>query len=251
MIKEIALADNRIFRMFQDEYPESPRTWSNLGTMACFHRRYSLGDKDIPFSSDDFNGWDEMEAYIYKELNALIVLPLYLYDHSGITISTSSFSCRWDSGQVGFIYVTKETLQKEYGEITEGVLETATRVLEGEVKTYDQYLTGDVYGFELVKKSTCDQGHEHEEEIDSCWGFYGSNPKENVMVDHLDHRVTKYGAVQNSPFEAVRIPSSKWPIRYRQKYNGIVSFRSGMRNQRPHTVLGHYRKSLFLKTNLA
>jgi len=113
-MKQIALADNRIFRMFQDEHPESPRKWDNLGTMACFHRRYTLGDEDIPFSSDDFNGWDEMEAYIYKELKALIVLPLYLYDHSGITINTTGFSCRWDSGQVGFIYITKDKIMKEY-----------------------------------------------------------------------------------------------------------------------------------------
>jgi len=28
----------------QDSSPESPRTWDNLGTMVCFHKRYDLGD---------------------------------------------------------------------------------------------------------------------------------------------------------------------------------------------------------------
>ena len=57
--------------------------------------------------------------------------------------------------------------------------------LKNEVEIYDQYLTGDVYGFDLVKVSTCDEGHEHEESIDSCWGFYGSDIKENGMLDNL------------------------------------------------------------------
>ena len=44
---------------------------------------------------------------------------LYLYDHSGITMSTGSFCDSWDSGQVGFIYVTKEDIEKEYGAFKE------------------------------------------------------------------------------------------------------------------------------------
>jgi hypothetical protein len=91
-----------------------------------------------------------------------------LYDHSGITISTGSFSCQWDSGQVGFIFVSKHKVQKE------GIDETKVEdYLNGEVETYDQYIRGDVFGYKVYKVSTCDLGHEHEEELDSCWGFYG------------------------------------------------------------------------------
>jgi len=187
MEKEVLLPNDRVFRMFQDEYPESPRTWSNLGTMACFHRRYSLGDKDIPFSSDDFNGWDEMEAYIYKELNALIVLPLYLYDHSGITINTTGFSCRWDSGQIGFIYATKDAIMKEYDvkRIRRELKEKVEKMLINEVEVYDQFITGDVYGFEISKITKCDEGHEHETHEDSCSGFYGDDIKINGILDHV------------------------------------------------------------------
>ena len=32
-------------KIVQDTDPESPRTWDNLGTMVCFHKRYELGDK--------------------------------------------------------------------------------------------------------------------------------------------------------------------------------------------------------------
>lgn len=191
MEKEIALPDNRVLKIEQQDNPESPREWDNLGTMACFHGRYTLGDKDIPFHTDDFGGWDEMREHLEKALEAVVILPLYLYDHSGITMNTTGFSCRWDSGQVGFIYVTKDKIKEEYGEVSEEAIQKATQVLEGEVKTYDQYLTGDIYGFRLVKKSTCDHGHDHEEEIDSCWGFYGSDIKTNGMIDHFPEDIVQ------------------------------------------------------------
>lgn len=43
------------------------------------------------------------------------ILPLYLYDHSGLAMSTSDFGDRWDSGCVGFIYMDKDTAMKELG----------------------------------------------------------------------------------------------------------------------------------------
>lgn len=93
-----------------------------------------------------------------------IILPLYLYDHSGITMSTSSFSCPWDSGQVGWIYATAEMIGKEYGKADKQARDKALTVLEGEVQCYDQYLTGECYGYEC---------YENGAHVDSCWGFLG------------------------------------------------------------------------------
>ena len=166
---------NYLIEIHQDESPETPRAWDNLGTMICFHRRYNLGDKH-DYNHNDYDSWEEMKETIIKDEDVCVILPLYLYDHSGITISTGSFSCSWDSGQIGFIYVTKEQVRKEYNvkRITKKLIEeTVTKVLEGEVETYDQYLTGDVYGYKIFKVSECSLGHEHKEEIDSCWGYYG------------------------------------------------------------------------------
>ena len=180
-------ANGKTLEIYHDEYPDNPRTtWDNMGTMICFHGRYDLGDKH-EYNSNDYDNWDEMENAIIKNEDVAIILPLYLYDHSGITISTSPFGCRWDSGQVGFIIVSRETLRREYGviRITKKVIEKATKVLLGEVETYDQYLTGDVYGYKLFNIVKCDLGHEHKEEIDSCWGFYGDNFEENGLFDNV------------------------------------------------------------------
>jgi hypothetical protein len=145
-----------------DEFGESPRGLEcALGTMLCFHRNYALGDKHN-FSASDFEGWDDMKDYLYRREDAVVVLPLYLYDHGGITMRTGPFACQWDSGQVGFIFISKETLLKEYGSDTEETRKTAERVLRGEVETYDRYLTGQVYGF-TVEGPDCN---------DSCWGLY-------------------------------------------------------------------------------
>ena len=68
-----------------------------------------------------------------------MILPLYLYDHSGITMNTTGFSCPWDSGQVGWIYADKRRIEAEYGKVTPETVEKARQVLEGEVKSYDYF----------------------------------------------------------------------------------------------------------------
>jgi hypothetical protein len=135
--------------------------------MVCFHSRYNLGDKH-DYKHSNYRGWSEMANAIIKNEKVGVILPLYLYDHSGITISTGRFSCPWDSGQIGFIFISKEKIRKEYGwkNLTKARLEKIEEYLKGEVKTYDQYLTGDVYGYRITDTDT-------EEEVDSCWGFYG------------------------------------------------------------------------------
>jgi hypothetical protein len=160
--------------VIQDESPSSPREDDNLGTMVCFHNRYNLGDKHN-YNSNDYDGWDEMEKDIIKRENVGVILPLYLYDHSGITMNTTGFSCNWDSGRVGFIFISKEKMLKEYGGkiVTQTLKDKVTGYLKGEVETYDQYLTGEVYGYRVSEVTTCSEGHEHETEIDSCWGYYG------------------------------------------------------------------------------
>lgn len=110
-----------------------------------------------------------------------IWLPLWLYDHSGITMSCGvrrgQFADCWDSGQVGWIYTTKDNVVKEIGYSENDWRECATRLMEAEVKEYDQYLTGDVYGFTLLKKADTEAEDDDStwEEVDSCWGFYGSD----------------------------------------------------------------------------
>lgn len=226
---EVVESKNWKLEIHPDDSPESPREWDNLGTMVCWHSRYGLGDNHDYKEPDDFldamtdeeaneRWWDReyrkrgiqglnsnpyFEAYnelvkdfrqfkIDKLDKKLIILPLYLFDHSGITISTSNRdfkafdSAGWDWGQVGFIYTEKAEVLKEYGwrKWTKARVEKIENHLRSEVEVYDQYLQGDIYGFVLTKRLPC--GHWDEEDYNSCWGFYGSNWKTNGMREHLD-----------------------------------------------------------------
>lgn len=119
---------------------------------------------------------DELYELIKEKI---LILPLYLYDHSGITMNTTGFSCPWDSGQVGWIYVTNEEIIKEYGSLD---IEKARKFLVSEVETYDQYLTGDVYGYQLIEK---DEDGDELDVIESCWGFYGLEHLESALKSEL------------------------------------------------------------------
>jgi len=159
-----------MIKVVQDSDPQSPREWDNLGTMVCFHNRYDLGDKHN-YNSDDYSGWDEMKRAIIKNENVGVILPLYLYDHSGITMNTTGFNCRWDSGQVGFIYISKKKMLEEYGGkyVTKKLKERVEKYLVAEVETYDKFLTGEVYGVKVWKLK---KNGKKKKEIHACWGFY-------------------------------------------------------------------------------
>lgn len=167
-IKEITKGDLRL-RIMYDDNPCSPREDDNLGKMVCWHPRYALGDKHDYKTPQDFYASDE-----YK--NRAVILPLRLYDHSGISMSTSTsypYDDIWDACQVGYIFITKERIVQEYGGAWETHKAKVQEILEGEVGTYDKYLRGHVYGFvleQIVECKTCKHiEYKHE---DSCWGFY-------------------------------------------------------------------------------
>ncbi len=144
--------------LFIDDDPTSPREGTNLCHMVCAHRKHNLGDEQ--------RREGETEEELRERVPGILaVLPLYLYDHSGLTINTTPFGDRWDSGQVGWAYVTRE-LAEVCGCVgddwTEEKLEESIR---GEVGEYDKYLRGDVYGYVVTEANG--------EEKDSCWGFIG------------------------------------------------------------------------------
>ena len=137
-----------------------------------------------------------------------IMLPLNLLDHSGIAMSTGSFSHvdpgGWDSGQVGWIYVTIEDVLKNWsvtslddlvdyhdGEPAKPARERATDLLKAEVEEYDKYLRGECYG---VCVEVFDKDGESIDE-DACWGFLGHGHAQEEMNSNVKstvERLTKH-----------------------------------------------------------
>jgi hypothetical protein len=232
MEKPIETIDYRGYtvEIYQDIEPIDPiEYWDMLGTIVCWHKHYSLGHDQPKLEPNEFlerlaieadpnieskieywsnsTGWikirnkhekmdmaaKEVDQILYKLIQKAInkhyiILPIYMYDHSGITIRTSPFSCPWDSGQIGYIYVSIDEIKSEHKNwkiITKSRKEYIKRVLQSEIKAYDQFLTGDVYGYIVNDPVTGNH-------IDSCWGFYGDDWKENNMHDHFEPAIDRH-----------------------------------------------------------
>ena len=165
-----------------DNIYETSRDWDNLGTMVCWHKRYTLGDWKVV--KEDFPNVDDFRDFTNE--NQLIYLELHLYDHSGISISSRSFLGRahhaeWDSGQVGWIYATIEKIKEEYGwkRLSKQRIALIIKILEAEVKTYNHYISGNIWWFGI----TDSQG----EEIESCGNFLGYDEAKKEAKEEIDY----------------------------------------------------------------
>jgi hypothetical protein len=161
-----------------DDDPMNPRTdWDNVTTMVCFHPSYNLGD-NTDYKKDSFGSWGELKSQIESDYNVLMIKPLRLYDHSGITISTSNsypFNDRFDSMMVGWVFVEEKKLELMCGKDYDRSEETLSKMIEADIETYDKYITGEVYRYSIYEIETCSLGHTHKNYVDGCGGYYGED----------------------------------------------------------------------------
>lgn len=221
-------------KIVRDSECESPLDdYAESGKLVCWHRRYKLGHEQPKCCAEDYQiamiekfepGFEEMlerfdhqwpstrcdaeglkalaeekEAKIQARLDKyFVILPLYLYDHGDLSMSTGSFACRWDSGQVGFIYRSKAEIRNTYGwkKLTAKRLEKITTWLTGEVETYDAYLRGDCYGYQVEKDG---------EEVSACWGFLGPDGEAWAMEAALSEMVTLLEEQKISIFSLIKL----------------------------------------------
>ncbi len=132
------------------------------------YHKYDFVDGEKGQVDDDL-AYALLDAMMPNELMELasqtnLILPVHLYDHSGLTMNTTGFSCNWDSGQIGYIFVSHKDIEELYGDLSAESIEKARNCLLAEVKEFDCYLRGENYGFRLLQDG---------QEVDSCWGFLG------------------------------------------------------------------------------
>ena len=105
--------------------------------------------------------------------------------NSGVTINTKGYSCPWDSGQVGYIWVSKEKRRNEYSisRVTSKWVDKIEEYLNNEIETFAQYIEGDVYSFSVEEwDPTPGVGWVV---TDSCAGFYGTDWDTNGIKDYI------------------------------------------------------------------
>ena len=153
--------DGYTLNIYLDDCPENPRNWDNIGKLYIPRppRGYEFSDKDASAG--------ECKA-------APVKLPVYILDHSGLAISTSSFGDPWDSRQAGYIYVTAETLKAEYpnhGYTMDEAIRYARECIQDEIEMFNDYIQGNVYGYEIA---------DAEQEIEACRGYYGDRGIQDI-----------------------------------------------------------------------
>lgn len=171
-----------------DDFADPRQDDGNLGVfLARNHRGYTLGDSRRVDEIGEYRRAEEAFhhfadrgqlngfvrwAKIY--LGATAVLPVWLYDHSGLSVRAGrDFSDwphgRWDSGLLGFIFDTPRTR-----EVT-GFAGDVAKALSDEVGLYNLFLTGQVFGYEIF-----DVNGDH---VDSCYGFLGAETARDAGLE--------------------------------------------------------------------
>jgi hypothetical protein len=143
--------------LYTDPDPQSPAEWDNLGTITYMKgARQVLGMEAV--DSDDI--------VTLLQRPDIISLNVYAYVHSGVALQTSPFSDPWDSGQSGIIYTTEKEALKAFSRkrMTPALRQKVYKLLRAEVKTFSEYLNGEVYGYEIIAPNG--------DVIDSLWGIY-------------------------------------------------------------------------------
>lgn len=194
-----------IINVFYDDCPENPRAWSTTCHMICQHRRYDLGDKghngvmyELRDLCDKYGiEWEtEDDEMSFREMiealsGHIVIKPISIFDHSGVTIFWGAPIDRWDSGTVGFGYCEKDDLDRmgcSYGtEEYPTWRDRAEAFMEGEMDIYDDYLRGYVYGYNVTIDEDAEDYEYLPDNNDSCCGFYGESGKESMIKEAQDY----------------------------------------------------------------
>jgi len=143
----------------QDTDPIGPNEWGDDGLFLIAGHR----DFYVPPSSNERNF--SMQAEIDKRRETYHIFGLEAYIHSGVVLALSqegNFPDRqWDVSQLGVVFAKKSEWR---------LRKSAEKAARGLIEEWNQYLSGDVYGY-IIKDA---DGYDIPNCLDSsCWGFYG------------------------------------------------------------------------------
>lgn len=211
-IETIERGNLRAHIYYDDDPADSPRDYDGcLAVMAFEHARYALGDAQRSGERGDAartavqalnrtllsesrqtarNGRRIVERWLRVFMGATYVQWVGLIDHSGIALYLGGGSHPqdgggWDSGTIGVMFDTTDTRAEVQPDDVE-------QHMRAEFDEYNCFVRGEVYGFEIVRVVTCDYGDEHEEELESYWGYIGDDhvkSEANYQLDHFEKEV--------------------------------------------------------------
>lgn len=194
---------NHYLIISESEGHDSPNEWGNEDMFLVYdHRQFNIEREG--FKPTMIYNWlqsseKEKEEHFVENYSNYWIFPVYAYIHSGISLSLGNseypFNCNWDTSMRGYILVEKE----KYIEGNLPIITTkpeAKQYAKGLISSWNQYLSGEVYKFEIIKKVTCECCNNVEEEsLDSCCGFYGELNDDLIeeMLSHTEYKLKENG----------------------------------------------------------
>jgi len=165
------------YRLVRDTDPENPRVaHDNLGTIA-----YSPTAR---YFSEVFHVMDDAPGDCPMGDGCLVdTVYLHVFEYGScdlFAISPDDLADNRRARFLGVVYVTKDAIRREYGwkRITSKRRDQVEQLLSAEVEEFSQYLSGDVWGYEILDASG--------DVDDSCWGFFGREYAEDMAQMECD-----------------------------------------------------------------
>lgn len=125
--------------IYYDEFAESPFDWYLEDELIITYKKgssYILGNKAV-----DPEEWEENEEKKLEETH--FIFPVYAYIHGNVALSLHPFSCPWDSGRSGTMYVKKTLIEGYEPEVDENA--KGYKLASDFIKTLNKWLSGEVF----------------------------------------------------------------------------------------------------------
>lgn len=192
-LREKKTGDIYRLKIEYDDTPFNPRTEYDGNLCTIFSQR---GGRDIGDPGFSYIGHEALEKYeefkIRQDKGEIFMLPIYMYEHGGQTISLEDFHDRFDSGVCAYAFVEKKRIFEEYPDATEeNWEEKAYKAIQVEIDIYDKYIKGETYAWLLEKAEETEHKRKSDGYVwttieweleDSCGGYLG-DPEESGLIE--------------------------------------------------------------------
>lgn len=218
------IVGNTIIVPFYNDFPNSPRE-SEFGSMVYQKgRNEPFSDKEIQdelireFGSDYDS--EEMYNYICENKEPFILLPLYVYVHSAISINTDISERKYTFSEKrkpdGYFYITENQLREIYsieGEISQEDIVKCLKSMEAQVEEFSNYTNGENYIIEryILDEYTL-QKIENGLKIEKICLDYLQKEEDNVWVTGYSEMLEELEEMSSQKEES--IPLEATDIRY-------------------------------------
>jgi len=148
---------HKIDIFYDEDYNDTPNDWDDSRLLIYDHRDFTIEVKGFD-AQEIFEHWSSGHKTFPSGKRRYWLFPVYAYIHSGVSLSLSRGYDRWDTSFKGFMLIERNIR-------TCNTHDVAREQAEQTLKTWNEILTGQVYGYVV----TDSEGNE----LDSCWGYIG------------------------------------------------------------------------------